>query len=834
MSKPADTRYNLRLLCGFLCTYGLLCYFMDLFGVGAAPGPFLTTFFCLGFFGMIALFHQRRLRMPLLLILFLVLSGVTLLFKNFMKKVYVATSDFILWLAPFIVDGGFSDSKYGHTFFLIALVLIGLFCHFSVSFIRSPFPLLVLTAASAISIPFLFPDSDPNLLWLLPCIIGCALAMSLTTKVENEQEKFNINPGRSFLISMTAILVSLVFVFFATGITMSDVPEKGFQSAPVVNRLNLVSQKIISLFTGDHKKPAQASLYNASDFGMRGQKLHLGGVPNLTNEMVFEVTTDRDLLLKGRTYDKYSSTNWGSDNTPLVMDYALPGDTFFLFENSSEPFQIYRDEAFFRNPYPDSVLISLFDTYRPNPDMIPPVYGEALFEQCDFSVKNASKLVGASLFYPDHLVAVQFSEPLFFDEDASLFSKNTISIGAEYKIRSNVFKTGDPNFENSLLALEQYLISDPSTSDDYTHRSSIMQDYLDADVPDSVIETSLMITAGSTTPLQKAFAIKKYLQQNFEYSLQVTDIPAGRDFVDYFLESKVGYCTYFASAMCMMSRANGIPARFVEGFSVDVPDSDHLEPSAVIVTGKSAHAWCEIYIDGIGWIPFDATPGGSGTTAPITTSPTPAASETTPEATPTKPPATPTSTPSPSETKASVSPTKTPAINQNDGFPVSGIIRFLTAVLIVIIILLAAAAVFLWHTWRNRRYFSIPTGEELRAIGNREKQLRFLWSRCLTHLKLADIRIQALETPLDFAARLESVYISGKGCTPGTYRIELRETASVYEQMIYGLVVPSDEDVEGARKSCVSLAEQIQSVHLSAIHYTINRMMKRLKKRAKQ
>jgi hypothetical protein len=356
------------------------------------------------------------------------------------------------------------------------------------------------------------------------------------------------------------------------------------------------------------------------------------------------------------------------------------------------------------------------------------------------------------------------------------------------------------------------------------------------------------VTAGYETPLEKALAIRNYLRDNFTYSLEVPDIPAESDFVEFFLESKTGYCTYFASAMCMMSRASGIPARFVEGFYVDVPDGETSGPSTVIVTGNSAHAWCEIYIDGIGWIPIDSTPGGSGsnipeitpTPAPTVTptnspsptpeTPTPATETTSPSETMTQP-STSSSVPVTAETVLSVSPTRAPVdvIDNTPPAKLSG--SLLAALMAIAAAAILVAAVFLRLTWRDRKYFEIPTMEELQAIGSPEKQLRFLWSRCLLHLRLADIRIQALETPLDFAARLENMRISGKGCAPGVYQFELRETASVYEQMIYGLKVPSAEDIEAVRKNCIFLSKQIRSVHFSAIHYTINRMTKRMKRR---
>ncbi len=74
------------------------------------------------------------------------------------------------------------------------------------------------------------------------------------------------------------------------------------------------------------------------------------------------------------------------------------------------------------------------------------------------------------------------------------------------------------------------------------------------------------------------------------------------------LESKEGYCNYFATAFTLLARAQGIPARFVQGFCV--PTKGRLETK---VYSDMAHAWPEVYLEDIGWIPFEPTPGYSQT-----------------------------------------------------------------------------------------------------------------------------------------------------------------------------------------------------------------------------
>jgi len=95
-----------------------------------------------------------------------------------------------------------------------------------------------------------------------------------------------------------------------------------------------------------------------------------------------------------------------------------------------------------------------------------------------------------------------------------------------------------------------------------------------------------------------------YVRDSGSYDLNTPAIPAGEDFVLYFLrDSHRGYCVHFASAAVLLLRAAGIPARYVTGYAVSGP-TDTWEQ----VTEDDAHAWVEYYTPGIGWQPLEATP----------------------------------------------------------------------------------------------------------------------------------------------------------------------------------------------------------------------------------
>jgi transglutaminase-like putative cysteine protease len=118
------------------------------------------------------------------------------------------------------------------------------------------------------------------------------------------------------------------------------------------------------------------------------------------------------------------------------------------------------------------------------------------------------------------------------------------------------------------------------------------------------------VTAGKKSPYEKAEAIRDYLSQNFQYDLNTPATPAGEDPVPYFLfNEKRGYCDVFSSAMAVMCRQAGIPARWVTGFATGELDS---KDGQFHVRIKDYHAWVEVYFPGYGWIEFDPTPGGGG------------------------------------------------------------------------------------------------------------------------------------------------------------------------------------------------------------------------------
>lgn len=148
-----------------------------------------------------------------------------------------------------------------------------------------------------------------------------------------------------------------------------------------------------------------------------------------------------------------------------------------------------------------------------------------------------------------------------------------------------------------------------SLSDAENYRQEVYEHYLGEIKLSGELENYLeKILEGAETDVEKLRAIESALS-GYDYTLTPGELPEdvkdAEDFLDYFLlESRQGYCTYFATAFVLLARAEGIPARYVQGYCVPIGEQGEAG-----VYSYMAHAWPEAYLAGAGWIPFEPTPG---------------------------------------------------------------------------------------------------------------------------------------------------------------------------------------------------------------------------------
>nr|WP_253720094.1 DUF3488 and transglutaminase-like domain-containing protein [Brevibacterium renqingii] len=124
-------------------------------------------------------------------------------------------------------------------------------------------------------------------------------------------------------------------------------------------------------------------------------------------------------------------------------------------------------------------------------------------------------------------------------------------------------------------------------------------------LPKSVKETAEEVTADADNQWEAAVLLQAYFRGgDFEYSLDAPDRASG-DAISDFLNDKKGYCVQFSSAMTIMARTMGIPARIGVGFA-----GGEKADGGYDVSMQDSHAWPELYFEGTGWVRFEPTPGG--------------------------------------------------------------------------------------------------------------------------------------------------------------------------------------------------------------------------------
>ncbi len=188
-------------------------------------------------------------------------------------------------------------------------------------------------------------------------------------------------------------------------------------------------------------------------------------------------------------------------------------------------------------------------------------------------------------------LALEDSDGITFDPStSSLVSEADDSAGLAYRVQS-VLPLFDPQRLEAADAI-------PTGRD--VERNLV----LPADFPEILRADAERITSGADTRYGKALALQNYFRDNFTYDL---GFRAGHsdDVIADFLRAKRGYCEQFAGTYAAFARAVGLPARVAVGFTQGTLEADGLYH----VLGRHAHAWPEVYFEGVGWVPFEPTPG---------------------------------------------------------------------------------------------------------------------------------------------------------------------------------------------------------------------------------
>ena len=159
------------------------------------------------------------------------------------------------------------------------------------------------------------------------------------------------------------------------------------------------------------------------------------------------------------------------------------------------------------------------------------------------------------------------------------------------------------------FALKQYTLPDGELKDKLLRILDYRDMYFDAVFITQSLESSQLNVSYSVDPdrvYELAMRVAGYVRTRGTYTLTPGRTPEGADFVEYFLmESHRGYCVHFASATTALLQAMGVPARYVVGYRAQVEEANTWTD----VPRHASHAWTEVYIKGVGWVPVESSAG---------------------------------------------------------------------------------------------------------------------------------------------------------------------------------------------------------------------------------
>lgn len=325
----------------------------------------------------------------------------------------------------------------------------------------------------------------------------------------------------------------------------------------------------------------------SASLGIGNSKIYNHKLGNL-NSVSFSETTDLiietnlkihdNVYLKGYTGTEYQNNKWIDFSNSLYQSY---NDMFSNF---------YKNETF-----PQDMLTDYYISKYPTDlvDMkIKSKYNNEKYNYIPYiSIPN-----GEITYINDTITKLENFKEYSFKVSTDQFNEN------------NFYEMINGNNYNSNYSFKQYTdfvyenyCSIPDTNDmKYLYEKFIVNsDILNENI------------------YQKLNSIKKILSDNAEYSLSPGKTPNSEDFVYYFLtQNHKGYCVHFATSGVILARMAGIPARYAEGYvllSDDFNEENFTEKNTykVDIKDSRAHAWAEIYIDNLGWVPYEFTPSAA-------------------------------------------------------------------------------------------------------------------------------------------------------------------------------------------------------------------------------
>lgn len=523
----------------------------------------------------------------------------TITFKVDLVK---ATANFIDWNYGFFQGNAEYTALYGYITSFLICTAITIVVNLAVKYLFTE----VLLCIAALSICIILCIYGIE----LPKFTICILLLHIIYCTMQVVTLFFAKDKASHIVKQTArylLPVCVIAPFIAVTLPSKEEP---IQWTTVKSWYNTIVEQV-SLFTNEvwlsinaHLSSGEFSVFTT---GYSDGDNRLGGQLRESDKklVTFNMHTKArsDIYLAGVVRDEYTGHSWNNtirdgenrslDSYPIVDVYEMLS-AFYANGLSKEELEMLLIKRTATITYDQVKTKSLFTPIKTYALELP----SSIENLVKFNTETPkfSRIRGRDTQYYVSFYEVNYSSDLF----------KTIARGMDNFSYKDVTSMG---YSDTYISEIQGGDLDYLNPSFYRNRADeIDQRYLSLpqDLPERVRLLAKDITKYCTNNYDRLEAIKTYLKE-YEYTKNVTRLPDNRDFVDYFLfDSKQGYCTYYATSMAVLGRCVGIPTRYVEGICLD-----YTKQKSGLYSGMStqSHAWAEAYIEGLGWIPFEATSG---------------------------------------------------------------------------------------------------------------------------------------------------------------------------------------------------------------------------------
>lgn len=472
---------------------------------------------------------------------------------NWNEKMMVIEDHLGGWLAHVIVGGIGSDAFVFVVLACAVAWLIGYGAAWSVFRLHQPWGAIL--PAGALLLLNLFYAPPQSGLFLMIFLLAALLLLVRTTLLKRQQawEFYAIRYAND--IGLDFLTYGVVFsglIILAAWLVPPTAPGP-IWFAPIADRVRDPWQDF-----GENMTRAFSTLHTVNNAGPTvffSNSLAMGGPIHLGTRPVFDIDAPTGRYWRAVVFDKYTGAGWvttaDQSATFIANDPRLRTAPADLRRVITETVDIKLAS--------DNLVISASQPLKVSEPT------NARYSIFQLSVKDS---------FVD-LYALRFERPM--------------QVGDKYVVESSLSGAD----EGSLRA----------SSTDYP--SYVREKYLPLPktVPPRVHDLTVQITQGATNPYDKAHLIEQYLREHITYNDAVPPVPPGRDGVDYLLfDRPEGYCNYYASAMAVMARSIGIPARVASGYSAGFSNDGMIH-----VTEGNAHSWPELYLGEYGWVEFEPT-----------------------------------------------------------------------------------------------------------------------------------------------------------------------------------------------------------------------------------